>query len=104
MGAPRHGPPEMSFLRKRNGKVNAQKAPCLDAKISQESLRCKKNVKISLPECKRTTCQIAGNIKKRDRGKESVAHFGGKLGRKKKILGRKSVARLSGELNRGPLS
>ena len=42
MGAPRHGPPEMSFLRKRHGKVNAQKAPCLDAKMSKKSLRCKK--------------------------------------------------------------
>ena len=48
MGAPRHGPPEMSFLRKRNGKVNAQKAPCLDAKMSQKSLRCKKRSKNQL--------------------------------------------------------
>ena len=40
----------------------------------------------------------------KDRGKESVAHFGGELGRKKRILCRKSVARLSGELDRGPLS
>ena len=36
-----HGPPEMSFLRKRHGKVNAQKAPCPDAKMAKRSLRCK---------------------------------------------------------------
>jgi hypothetical protein len=34
MDAPRHGPPEMSFLRKRNEKVSEQKVPCLDAKMS----------------------------------------------------------------------
>ena len=34
MGAPRHGPLEMSFLRKRNEKVNEQKIPCLDAKMT----------------------------------------------------------------------
>ena len=33
MDTPRHGPPEMSFLRKRNEKVSEQKVPCLDAKI-----------------------------------------------------------------------
>ena len=40
----------------------------------------------------------------KDRGKEPVAHFGGELGRKKRILCRKYVARYSGELDRGPLS
>ena len=52
MGAPRHGPPEMSFLRKRHGKVNAQKAPCLDAKMSKKSLRCKKCCKNQLASMK----------------------------------------------------
>ena len=37
MDAPRHGPPEMSFLRK-NEKVNEQKVPCLDAKMSYTKL------------------------------------------------------------------
>ena len=48
MGALRHGPPEMSFLRKRNEKVKEQKDPCLDAKMSQISLRCKKCRKYQL--------------------------------------------------------
>ena len=64
----------------------------------------KNAVNISLPGCKRATCEIAGEIKKEDRGRESVARCGGELGRKEEVRSRKSVARLSGELDRGPLS
>ena len=41
MGGPRHGSPEMSFDFCEK-KLNEQKDPCLDAKMSQISLRCTK--------------------------------------------------------------
>ena len=72
-----------------------KKRPTLMQRWRKNLCAAKNDVKISLPVCKRRTCQIAGQIKKKDRGKESVAHFGGELGRKKKILCRKSVARIA---------
>ena len=70
MVAPRHDSPEMSFLRK-NEKVNEQKNPCLDAKKSQISLRCKKYRKNQLACVEKNGMLMGRNDNKRKTEEES---------------------------------